>query len=307
MSLKIPIHISRYTLKSAQSLNARSGRREHEGALIRVQEGYGCIHPWPELGDAPLDTQLERLAYGGSTPLVDAALQCADHDGAARREGESLYDHEIPPSHWLVLPGDEPAEAWEQGFRGAKLKCSSDLNSVRDLMRRWLDAKFWMNLDFNESLRPGEFLKFWKSLDQADRDAIKMVEDPEEWTEDGWMELRDANVPVAVDRDLVARYRLGDIYVMKPNYMSDFPNYQSRFAVTSYMDHAIGQMFAGMVASHHTGNEKLISCGLLTHRCFEKDAFFERIQTDGPRLLPVEGTGLGFDDLLKKLPWKRIN
>ncbi len=301
------IYTWRYTLKSAQSLNSRSGRREHEGALIRVGDGYGCIHPWPELGDAPLDAQLERLAHGGSTPLVDAALECADIDGAYRRAGHSIYQDEIPPSHWLVLAGDDPESAKAQGFRIAKIKGSPDLDTVRKTMRLWLDAGFQVNLDFNESLPPGEFLAFWESLDEADRDAILMVEDPEQWTEDGWMDLREAKVPVAVDRDLIARYRLGDIYVMKPNYLSEFPNYQSRFAVTSYMDHAIGQMFAGMVASHHSKNEKLVSCGLLTHRCFEKDAFFEQIQTDGPCLLPVEGTGLGFDDLLEKLPWKRIN
>ncbi len=307
MSGNIPIYVSRYTLKSAQSLNSRSGRREHEGALIRTQGGYGCIHPWPELGDAPLDAQLERLARGGSTPLVDAALECADFDGAFRREGHSIYEDEMPPSHWLVLAGDDPEAAREQGFRIAKIKGSPDLGNVRKTMRSWIDAGFRLNLDFNESLQPGEFLAFWKTLDEAEQDAVLMVEDPEVWSEDGWADLRDAKVQIAVDRDLIGRYRLGDIYVMKPNYMSDFPNYQSRFTITSYMDHAVGQMFAGMVASHHTENEKLVSCGLLTHRCFEKDAFFERIQTDGPRLLPVEGTGLGFDDLLEKLPWKRIN
>ncbi|MDF1738250.1 MAG: hypothetical protein P1U86_03740 [Verrucomicrobiales bacterium] len=305
--MKAPIYISRYTLASAQSLNSRSGRREHEGALIRTRDGYGCIHPWPELGDAPLETQLERLTYGGSTPLVDAALECAEIDGVYRREGLSMYEDEIPPSHWLVMGGDDPEAAKEQGFRIAKIKGSPDLDAVRKTMRHWMDAGFRVNLDFNESLRPGGFLAFWNSLEDFEQEAILMVEDPEEWTEDGWTDLRESEIPVAVDRDLVARYRLGDIYVMKPAYLSDFPNYQSRFAVTSYMDHAIGQMFAGMVASHHTNDEKLVSCGLLTHRCFEKDEFFERIQTDGPRLLPVEGTGLGFDDLLEKLPWKRIN
>ncbi|MDA7920587.1 hypothetical protein N9Z18_01380 [Verrucomicrobiales bacterium] len=302
-----PIYISRYTLKSAQVLNSKSGRREHDGALIRVGDGYGCIHPWPELGDAPLDSQLERVAFGGSTPLVDAALECAEIDGAARVAGISLYDREIPPSHWLVLSGNEPEEAKAQGFQMAKIKCSADLELVRQTMRRWIDAGFRLNLDFNESLPPGSFLTFWESLEPSDREFINMVEDPEEWTEEGWVDLREAKVPLAVDRDLVSRYRLGDIYVLKPAYLTEFPNYQSRFAVTSYMDHAVGQMFAGMVASHHAKDEKLISCGLLTHRCFEKDAFFEQIQTDGPRLLPVEGTGLGFDDLLEALPWKRIN
>ena len=47
--------ISRYRLRSRGFLNAISNRREFEGALIEIDSGYGCIHPWPELGDPPLE------------------------------------------------------------------------------------------------------------------------------------------------------------------------------------------------------------------------------------------------------------
>ena len=47
--------ISRYRIKSRGCLNAISGRREFEGALIRVGDGFGGIHPWPELGDPMLE------------------------------------------------------------------------------------------------------------------------------------------------------------------------------------------------------------------------------------------------------------
>jgi len=30
------------------------------------------------------------------------------------------------------------------------------------------------------------------------------------------------------------------------------------------------------------------------------------LRTDGARLLPPEGTGIGFDDLLERLPWQRL-
>jgi len=34
--------------------------------------------------------------------------------------------------------------------------------------------------------------------------------------------------------------------------------------------------------------------------------FIERIEADGARLLPPRGTGIGFDDLLERLPWKSL-
>jgi hypothetical protein len=35
-------------------------------------------------------------------------------------------------------------------------------------------------------------------------------------------------------------------------------------------------------------------------------SFIEAIATEGARLLPPSGTGLGFDDLLSRLPWKKL-
>ena len=38
-----------------------SERTEFEGALIRIGDGFGCLHPWPELGDPGLEDLLEEL------------------------------------------------------------------------------------------------------------------------------------------------------------------------------------------------------------------------------------------------------
>ncbi len=74
-------------------MNAQSVRHEHHGALIRIKHqgkrgayGYGCIHPWPELGDAPLERQLEMLKQGGSSPLIRAALACSEADETTPEE-----------------------------------------------------------------------------------------------------------------------------------------------------------------------------------------------------------------------------
>lgn len=303
-----PIYHWRYTLRSATALNARGDRREHEGALVRVGSGHGCLHPWPELGDAPLDDQLAALASGNgnATPIAAAAMRCAELDGAAREAGASLFQEPIPESHWLVLPGDDPLEARERGFRIAKIKGSPDTEALRERLEEWTGAGLRVRLDCNESFAPGAFAAFWKGLGDGPRKAVEFVEDPEEWTDEGWRELREGGVPVAADRDAKLRWRPGDVHVLKPARFEGWPDREARFTVTSYMDHALGQAYAAHFASTVVGRDRLLPCGLLTQRCFEADPFFERVRTDGPRLLPVEGTGLGFDDLLENLPWKRL-
>ena len=79
--------ISRYRLKARGFLNSISNRREFEGALIQIDGGYGCIHPWPELGDPPLEKCLADLAGARRWPIVRRAIRCAEYDrvGAALR------------------------------------------------------------------------------------------------------------------------------------------------------------------------------------------------------------------------------
>ncbi|WP_395734421.1 hypothetical protein [Prosthecobacter sp.] len=55
-----PIYVHEYLLRSGVALNAVSMRRVFAGALICVDGGYGCVHPWPEFGDAPVEEQLRR-------------------------------------------------------------------------------------------------------------------------------------------------------------------------------------------------------------------------------------------------------
>ena len=81
-----PIYVHDYLLKSGTALNAVSQRRVFAGALICVNDGYGCVHPWPEFGDAPVEEQLRLLAEGITTPVTEMALQCAAVDGEARLE-----------------------------------------------------------------------------------------------------------------------------------------------------------------------------------------------------------------------------
>ena len=84
LNLHDPIHVHRYILRSKAPLNAVSERREHEGAIVRIGDGVGCLHPWPELGDLPLDRQLSILEKGGFTGMIERLRVCCKLDGTAR-------------------------------------------------------------------------------------------------------------------------------------------------------------------------------------------------------------------------------
>ncbi|HQW29609.1 MAG TPA: enolase C-terminal domain-like protein [Verrucomicrobiales bacterium] len=303
-----PIYIWRYRLRSVAGLNARSTGKEHPGVLIRKNGGFACLHPWPELGDAVIDEQLRALASDRVTPLITQALRCTEEDGRARREGRSLFAGPVPESHWLALPGDDPAEALSLGFKRVKVKIGRDLAEEIRVAGEWGRAGFQLRFDANESLSSAMFREFWDSLGDL-RDHVELVEDPIPWSPESWQLLRDAGVPLAVDREVEVRFQGRDYAVIKPALSNWIPPRPSSFLVTSYMDHALGQAWAAAEASRLAASPdgfRMKDCGLLTHRCFESDSFFERIRSDGARLLAPEGNGLGFDELLEGLPWKRL-
>jgi O-succinylbenzoate synthase len=95
---------------------------------------------------------------------------------------------------------------------------------------------------------------------------------------------------------------VADVLVHKPALQTTRPPHND-VVVTSYIDHPVGQFGAACVAAMHDTNPR---CGLMTHVLYEEDAFIERVERDGARLLPPRGTGIGFDDLLEKLRWTSI-
>ena len=93
-----------------------------------------------------------------------------------------------------------------------------------------------------------------------------------------------------------------DVLILKPA-LEEIPCTDAEIVVTSYMDHPIGQLCAAYAAA--TANITS-TCGLITHVLFESDPFIERMRINGTRLVPPDGTGWGFDDLLESLPWQKL-
>jgi len=278
--------IWRYTLVPRRALSPLAGPRPRQGALLRDGDGFADIHPWPELGDAPLGEQLAKLARGETTPLTRRSLAMARIDGAARSRRVSLFERlTIPPSHW---PGADPPP----GFDTVKLK---GIERIPPGVR--------LRIDFNRSLSAEAFLMIAEGL-PAER--IDFVEDPCEYDPAVWTALREqTGLRLALDRPSECGgsppLSAVDVLVVKPA-IEEVPADSREIIITSYMDHPVGQFGAAYVAA----TRPPVTCGLFTHVLYERDEFIERIRSDGARLLPPEGTGIGFDDLLERLPWKKL-
>ena len=312
--------ISRYRLKARGFMNAISNRREFEGALIQIDGGFGCIHPWPELGDPTLDKCLADLAGARRWPIVRRAIRCAEYDRAAREYDGSLFEEmEVPLSHATLAKGDsaEIALAVEAGFAIVKLKAGRDLVAEKKLLESMV-AEFpalrW-RIDFNESIELEEVTEFLLALSEKTRAAIDFVEDPCPYSEGGWAHLRQkTRIPLAVDREATTTSAAAQVMVIKPAVDEPFLlgeaaiSHNQRVVLTSYMDHPVGQAFASWEAARlELQLPGLVGiCGLQTHQLFEPNEFTEALGPWKPEFQAPDGLGLGFDDLLTAQPWTRL-
>lgn len=312
--------VARYRMKSRGFLNAISGRREFEGALIRVGDGYGCIHPWPELGDPPLEKCLADLQGARRWPIVRRALRCAEYDEAARSRDESLFEEmEVPRSHATVteLKPEAIATAVEAGFTLIKIKGGRDLAKEEAFLEAMVaehPALQW-RIDFNESLQPEQAAAFLLGLSEKARQAVDFVEDPCPFSETAWPELhRRTRVKLAVDRESGPHREGAQVCVIKPAVDEPFLlgeaaiAHRQRVVVTSYMDHPFGQAFAAWEAARlELQLPGLVGvCGLQTHHLFEENDFTAELGGWSPEFKIPGGTGLGFDDQLAAMPWTRL-
>lgn len=319
------IHIYEYLLRSGVALNSASHRRVFPGALLRVGAGYGCVHPWPEFGDAPIEEQLKLLAQGITTPVTEMALHCARVDGEAREAGVSLFDGlEIPRSHysWSFAQDTNPqfervvAEGWSaikaKGFANHGETSRFLENCARLSEGRGSTLKF--RVDFNGCLSPETFSKFVEFLSVRVYRQLDFVEDPFPYDAEQWQNVvTQWGVKLALDKGWRDGTEGFDSVVVKPA-RRDWRVVAARhpektLVLTSAMDHGLGQMYAAYeaaVARKELG-PRIGLCGLSTQHLFEPDGFFERIHVRGGEMKPdVQGGGLGFGDVLERLPWRPL-
>ncbi len=312
--------IFRYRLKARGFMNSISNRRDFEGALIQIDGGYGCIHPWPELGDPTLEKCLTDLAGSRRWPIVRRAIRCAEYDKTARDFENSLFEEmEVPKSHATLAKTDaaEVALAVELGFTAIKLKSGRDLTAESkflEMMASEFPTMKW-RLDFNESLTPEQAADFLLGLSEKTRAAIDFVEDPCPFSETAWNDLRrKTRIRLAVDREAAPLSTAAQFMVIKPAIDEPFLlgeaaiQHSQRVVMTSYMDHPVGQTFAAWEAARlELQFPGLVGlCGLQTHHLFEPNEFTEALGPWSPKFRVPDGNGLGFTELLDALPWTRL-
>lgn len=296
-----------YELTPRRSLGPLGGVAPRRGALIRLGDGFADVHPWPELGHLPVERQLELLARGETTPLTAQSMRLARLDGEARSNGRSLFERlRIPDSHYLItgaIRDHELEKAERAGFRKLKIKFGANGPVPTEF-----GGTMKLRLDFNASLTVDSLRRLLEELGEV-RDRIDFLEDPMPYDGDRWEDLarryrcRFAADAVEGDRGVAVR-------VIKPAWRDEQTADRSgqELVFTTAMDHPVGQMGAAFIAARTAARMpgRVAECGLLTHELYETNEFSERILTEGPRLDPPSGTGIGFDDLLVKLPWKKL-
>ncbi|HKO59434.1 MAG TPA: hypothetical protein VJ276_26435, partial [Thermoanaerobaculia bacterium] len=182
-------------------------------------------------------------------------------------------------SHW---PGPDPPDA----FAVAKIKFGARI-----------PERVRLRIDYNALLSADEFLEVAASL-PAER--IDFIEDPCPYDAATWRMIRErTGLRLALDRGL--EMEGVDVWVVKPAVQELGPP-DRPIVITSYMDHPVGQLHAAFVAAQRTTEV----CGLVTHVLYEPNEFSESLRLDGARLVPPPGTGVGFDDALERLEWRRL-
>jgi O-succinylbenzoate synthase len=319
-----------YQLERKKNFQTKAKVGAYSGALLCVDGGYACIHPWEQYGDLPLDKQLEALKNNVSTPLLEKALFFAAEDKKAREKNESLFAGAlaIPPSHALItdlnsLQGDLHnllREFVEDNFNKIKIKIGARdiVDQIKNLEKLCWAAEgknLKFRLDFNGNLKPESFEEILSRCSSDLLNRIDFIEDPFVYDSKVWMNLQEKyQIRLALDWYETKSEDGFEVYVVKParqnveSFCQMAADQMKRVVLTGYMDHPVGQFFAAWEAALAFRKHPLLidDCGLTTHFLFEKSEFTEQIKSNGAELLPVEGTGIGFDDSLKKLDWKKL-
>jgi O-succinylbenzoate synthase len=300
-------------------LVARADGHIRQGALLRFEfdegVGYADLHPWPELGDLELASELKLLAEGHPGQLARRSTEFAKLDAIARAEGHWLFEGAtVPPSH-LSLPYKvtdlDLASAKNDGYKIIKVKgwqwTTSELEAIQN-------SGLKLRFDFNS--RPSyeaakKTLEGWKNIGSENLDWIDFIEDPCPCEVSTWNALRsEFGIRLGLDFEPSTPETPYDVVINKPARESPEEainrhgkNGQS-LVITSYLDHPVGQSFAAYSASVAVREGlNLETCGLVTHDVYTSTPFSDQLQVENSVLRPAPGTGIGFDDLLKKSEW----
>jgi O-succinylbenzoate synthase len=171
-----------------------------------------------------------------------------------------------------------------------------------------------LRVDFNGCLDAYGFSQFIEFMPLRTYQQLDLIEDPFPYDAAAWQQAQQRwGVKLALDKGWRDGSTGFSAVVVKPA-RRDWRIVAERhpqhpLMLTSAMDHALGQMFAAYeaaIAREQIG-DRVGLCGLCTQHLFEEDSFFERMSSPGGLLQPdLSGGGLGFGDVLERLPWRQL-
>lgn len=282
------IMCSPYTLK---------GKHVRHGALLRVQypdgkTGYADLHPWPELGDEPLQEQYQKLTQGLLTNVTRRSLYFAKLDAQARAEGKLLLEGKsIPDSHYLAEIGEEVPPGWHT----IKVKVTPD--RFTDLVAYLPAVSQKVRIDCG-----GKGDLSWLIRLKPFADRIEFIEDPAPYNTGTWSQaIERYAIPFGIDRlhKEILEELPQCINIYKPAVEAYIPH--DKTVVTSYLGHPLGQVCAAYEASMIPNP---LIAGLNSHLVYESNSFSEQLSQGSPAFTVPQGAGFGFDDELEALKWQ---
>lgn len=328
----LEIEYSKYELNAAQKLGFLAEVDNRAGALFRFtwpdgKTGYADCMPWPELGDAPIDEQIEMLKKGRLSILMEQTMWLARRDADWRAQEVSAY--KLFPrvkNHFLIsdysrTSDQEIYQAKAQGFTTFKIKLSENVEEEAKWVDRFIRTfTVPVRLDFNCKLSFPLVERFFEILSQGSRARVEFLEDPLPWNLQAWQDASKI-FPLAADGvlsqiDLKAiDYELPfKFIILKPARMdvarvtSLVDRFGVKMVVTHSMDHPVGEMHALLVAYELKKKypNRILDCGCYPTRAYEANTFTSEIPKKGPYIDEVAGTGIGFNNILKELKWNRL-
>jgi O-succinylbenzoate synthase len=286
--MKDKVQIHKYTTHFESPPNALSTAGLIEGALIRRDGGYGCLQPWPSLGDEDLNYHLQSIVKSDPTEQVLACLKCCEIDADARTRGIDLFnDLIIPRSHLSVplFPIREIINGTREDFTHIKVKGNNEVLKVAHYLEM-IPEKISIRVDFNSSLSPNEFIEFTRELSPNCLQHIDFIEDPFPYDPNIWEQYSNqTGLNFALDRGPKDATLGFAVRIWKPTIFPQLPD-SMPICVTHNMDHELGRRYA-------TYQSAIIDNAVSVHGT----GIFDELKN---------GYGLGMTEILEELQWEEL-
>ncbi|MDG1854482.1 MAG: hypothetical protein P8I97_10000 [Verrucomicrobiales bacterium] len=289
--MKDKVQIHKYTTHFESPPNALSSSGTIEGALINHAGGYGCLQPWPSLGDDDLKYHLQSIVKNDLTEQAMACLKCCEIDSMARAKGIDLFNNLIIPRSHLLIPSvpvqgiSENLKKDLKDFSHVKIKGNNEVLKVAHYIER-IPKKISIRVDFNSSLEVEEFILFTHELTPEAFQQIDFIEDPFPYDPNLWEHYSDqSGLDFALDRGPNDADRGFSVRVWKPTISSHLPNHMP-FCITHNMDHELGRRYA-------TYQSAIAGNAVSVHGTGTFD-------------MSKNGHGLGMTEILDQLQWEEL-